>query len=121
MKTIIAGGRDYFLDRDDYNKLIEIHKTMRITEVVSGCAAGTDSCGIMFANMNNIPVTKFKPIWKENGKFNPNAGHIRNEKMAKYADTVVLFPGGSGTNNMHKNAKAYNLMIYDFRENNGLK
>jgi hypothetical protein len=49
------------------------------------------------------------------GKYNALAGHNRNEEMAKYADAVVLFSGGSGTNNMHKTSLKHSLRIFDRR------
>lgn len=37
------------------------------------------------------------------------------KKMAEYAEAVVLFPGGKGTDNMYETAIKHNLVIYDFR------
>jgi predicted Rossmann-fold nucleotide-binding protein len=36
--------------------------------------------------------------------------------MAKYADAVVLFPGGLGTENMLVQAINHNLKIFDWRD-----
>ncbi len=35
--------------------------------------------------------------------------------MAQYADSVILFPGGKGTNHMYDIAVRTNLIIYDYR------
>ena len=110
MKTIIAGGREYLFQAQDIEKLNELKDA--ITEVVSGCARGADTEGEKWADKNNIPVKKFPANWDKWGK---SAGYRRNEEMAKYADAVILFPGGKGTGHMHDIAKRLGLQIYDFR------
>lgn len=114
MRIIIAGGRDYYFKEHDYDWLSDLHDEILITEVVSGKATGADSCGEIWANDNDIPIIPFPAIWKRpNGTLNKVAGHIRNEQMARYADAVVLFPGGNGTANMRKNAIIHGLIIYE--------
>lgn len=108
MKTIIAGGRDYEFNRHDILALDMLSISMPITEVVSGCAKGADTCGEQWAEQEGIPVMKFPAEWDKYGKA---AGHKRNEVMAQYADAVILFPGGKGTANMEQNAIKYNLKI----------
>ena len=105
MKTIIAGGRDYILSQQDYEYL----DTLPITEVVCGCATGADTCGEEWAKRKRIPVERFPADWQRYGK---SAGYIRNEKMAKYAQACVLFPGGKGTKNMEVEAKRHGLKIW---------
>jgi len=126
MKTIIAGGRDYKFSEDDVAFLDSLKGFIK--EVVCGKAKGADTEGENWAKKNNIPVKEFSADWKnvnvENvlvkkgpyGEYNALAGHNRNKKMAEYADAVILFKGGAGTNNMHKVALDHNLRIFDRRE-----
>lgn len=108
MKIIIAGGRDYCFDADDINCLdsIDIH------EVVSGGASGADAWGELYAHTRGLLLTKFMADWKLHGRA---AGPIRNRQMSQYADGVVLFPGGKGTNSMYSEALKAGIKIYDFR------
>lgn len=108
MKTIIAGGRSDHLDPLDRLLLCQLP----ITEVVSGGASGIDEEGERWARERSIPCTVFKADWKT---FKSAAGPIRNAQMAKYADAVVLFPGGPGTQSMYREAVKAKLEIYDFR------
>jgi hypothetical protein len=108
LKVIIAGGRDYQVTLEDWQKLNEIP----ITEVVSGGASGADKGGEQYAEDKQIPVRKFPADWKEHGRA---AGPIRNREMAQYADAVVLFRGGIGTNSMKAEAEKAGIAIYDFR------
>jgi len=111
MILIIAGGRDYELTRQDFDKLDDIQN---VTEVVSGCARGVDKCGEVWAEVNKIPVKRFPADWDLYGQV---AGFKRNVQMALYADALAVFPGGRGTDHMAKTAKAHGLQIYDFRDN----
>lgn len=115
MRLIIAGGRDYYLSEKDYLYLDLLHLSRGVTCVISGCADGADLCGINWANRNGIPVKKFSVTKEDWVKYGKAAGPMRNERMAKVADAVVLFPGGAGTDNMFKQANKYRLDIYDTR------
>lgn len=108
MKTIIAGGRDQKLTEEDIAYL----NMLDITEVVSGCAKGIDTEGEIWANESNIPVKRFPAEWKLYGKV---AGFMRNAQMAEYADVLVAFPGGNGTNHMVNTATKHGLIIHDRR------
>ena len=108
MKTIIAGGRDYVVTARDASKLSDLG----ITEVVSGCCSGADLGGEFWAESRGIDITQFTANWDKHGKA---AGPIRNRQMAEYADAVVLFPGGRGTNSMAKEAHKAGIRIFDLR------
>lgn len=104
MKTIVAGGRDYRLSLSDYHYL----DTLGITEVVSGGARGADEGGEAWARSRGIPVKRFPADWRRYGK---SAGMIRNGEMADYAERLVAFPGGRGTQNMVEQALERGLPV----------
>lgn len=110
MKLIIAGGRAYFLTKQDYAYLDALNKATPITEVICGGATGADDCGCTWARENRLPVRLFLPQWKRYGHI---AGPMRNREMAEYADAVVLFPGGRGTRSMREEALAKGITIYE--------
>lgn len=111
MKLIIAGGRNYIFSSGDY---IRLNKEFagKIEEEVCGDARGADTYGAVWAESLGIPVIHFPADWNGLGK---SAGYIRNVRMADYADAVVLFPGGRGTEHMFNIAKQKDLKIYDWR------
>lgn len=110
MKIIIAGGRDYVFTQEDIQRLDDIKGV--ITEVVCGCAKGADTEGADWARTWGIPVKDFPADWT----LGKGAGHIRNKQMGEYADGVILFKGGKGTENMFKQATRMKLHIWDWRE-----
>lgn len=103
MKLIIAGTR-HFSTWTTYGGYLEdaISRSGwrdEVTEVVTGGAYGVDSLGVVWAEMNGVPSLVFRANWNELGK---TAGPIRNAKMAKYADRLLLLWDGKspGSKNM---------------------
>jgi hypothetical protein len=117
MKLVIAGGRD-FLDGWKFHTLLDrLCKKYHVTEIVSGCQRGADTCGEIYAKSKGLKIKPFPPNW---AKFGLAAGPKRNAQMVAYTDYVFLFPGGSGTDNMREAAKkAGKKIIYDFAEREG--
>ena len=113
MKLIIAGGREYTFRPQDYDRLDQLRHEITITEVVCGGATGADAQGKLWAESYGIPVRVFEADWKRYGL---RAGPLRNIEMAAYADALALFPGGSGTENMLKQARKAGLRIFDCRK-----
>jgi hypothetical protein len=112
MKLIIAGGRHHNFSKEDMDKLDLLESAVHIEEVVSGgCPTGADNWGEVWADSKNIPTKIFKADWSKHGKA---AGPLRNKAMAEYADGVVLFPGGKGTESMLKEAKKAGIKVVNF-------
>jgi len=95
VRLIIAGGRDYQLTTEDQLFLESL--LPRITCVVSGGARGADAAGERFAKHFGLPLRQFPAQWDKYGK---SAGYRRNEQMAEFADAMVVFPGGRGSQHM---------------------
>lgn len=111
MKTIIAGSRNISSFASIEQAIAE--SGFDISLVISGCARGVDQLAEKWAEMNNIPVCKFPPDWKQ---FKRGAGPVRNRQMAEFADAcIVLWDGKSlGTKNMINLAKKYGLNLFIF-------
>ena len=108
MRVIIAGSRDIA----DYNLVIEAISSspFKITTIVSGGARGVDKLGERWAKEHDRRVKKFYADWDVYGKA---AGHIRNVRMAKYADALIAVWDGKsrGTRDMIDVADLYGLKI----------
>ncbi len=126
IKTIIAGGRNINYSEPLLDSIRE--SGFEITEVVSGTAKGVDKLGEEWALNNLIPVISFPADWSDLtspdavvryskfGKpYNAVAGHLRNEKMAEYADSLILIWDGSssGSSDMLRRAKIHGLKIHE--------
>lgn len=129
MKVIVAGGRYYNLTEEDKKYLLSKVKDETITTLICGMASGVD---IQTYNLLKevVPCEEYPALWddlsvipcnikytKQRKPYNSLAGPNRNAKMAENAEAVILFPGGTGTDNMYKQSKKYGLkIIKDMRE-----
>jgi len=109
-RLIIAGGRDRKLSCNEYQMLAEL---LPVGEVVSGGARGVDRCGESWAKHHCLKVKVFFPDYTGYWRVAPL---LRNEKMAEYSTALAIFPGGFGSADMLRRARAHRLTIYDFRK-----
>lgn len=127
MKLIVAGSRQF----NDYILLQRVLDTIRpgldgvkpgetIEEIVSGGANGADKLGERYARQRGYKLKAYPAQWYPNGKFDPEAGKKRNEKMALYADYLVAFDLGTpGTRDMIARMKAKGKPMLIFRKCDG--
>jgi len=106
MIVIVAGGRDHTVTLEEGKEVRRLLEELNATEVVSGAAPGVDTWAI---EKLHYPYTVFNAQWDKYGKA---AGPIRNGHMASYADALIALPGGKGTANMIKQARAKGLKVY---------
>ena len=102
MKVIVAGSRTI----TDYEvvKRILLNHLDEISMLISGCAKGVDTHGLLFAHEYNIPTTKdkFKITKEEWRKYGKQARHLRNLKMGKEGEKLIAIheKGSRGTQDM---------------------
>jgi hypothetical protein len=65
---------------------------LQVEEIVSGGAAGVDSCAAEYAHHHGIKLTVFLPEYERYGR---GAPIIRNKKIVDYADKIIAFWDGS--------------------------
>jgi predicted Rossmann-fold nucleotide-binding protein len=108
MKILVCGGRHY----SDYKKVKAVLDEQPITTIVHGGASGADQLAHQYAREKTIPVVVYPADWKTHGRA---AGPIRNKEMLdmEAPDIVIAFPGGSGTQNMVKQAQQRNIKVIE--------
>lgn len=138
MKLIIAGGRSYTFTQKDFERLDAIHEKFGVAEVVCGTPwdpkkkkppVGADQWGAFWANERGIPVKDMPAEWdniarpgaiiryrRDGTPYDVVAGPYRNGRMAEYGDAAALFPGGTGTASMYREAQKAGIQIFDYRE-----
>lgn len=111
-RVIVCGGRDF----DDYDAGITALDRINmergpIAMVVHGNARGADMIGSAWACRNRVREWVFPAEWAKYGK---SAGPRRNKQMlGSGAKLVIAFPGGRGTRNMMKQAKAVGIEVLE--------
>ena len=110
MKVLVCGGRNFNDPLTLGSWLGGIHKDHGITEIIHGGASGADHMAGEFARWQGIPIRVFTPMWRTHGKA---AGPIRNKQMIDVGkpDLVIAFPGGRGTADMVKQARAAGIRV----------
>lgn len=112
---LIFGGRAI----NEAKALSFLKRKFSITEslIVSGCAKGADTAGILFAEHYGLSLKLFPANWD---KYKNRAGPIRNRAMAKEPIThAIMFPGGTGTYDMFQLLQSKNsVRLYIVRTKN---
>lgn len=112
MRILVCGGRDLDEDRQAaiINYLFRMNDDCKITSIIHGGAAGADSAADRAAQLLSVPAVVYRASWRKYGKA---AGPIRNQRMLDEGkpDIVVAFPGGRGTADMVRRAKAHGVPV----------
>lgn len=108
MRVIVCGGRNYA----NGPQIVKTLGALHITALAHGGASGADDLARIYALMAGIPTTEYPPRWGEHGKA---AGPIRNQRMLDEfkPDAVVAFPGGRGTADMVRRARAADVRVIE--------
>lgn len=108
MKILVCGGRKY-ADKTKLWVTLYAIAYERDDIIIHGDAPGADSLAGAWAQDSGIQEVKCPANWKLHGR---SAGIRRNHSMLLLQpDLVLAFPGGPGTANMIKLAKAANIEV----------
>lgn len=108
MRVLVCGGRDY----NDIERFASVFLGKRVTFIIEGGALGADNLARNWALRNDVPFRTYHADWKTHGRA---AGPIRNQRMLDEGkpDLVVAFPGGRGTADMVRRAKAALIPVHE--------
>jgi YspA, cpYpsA-related SLOG family len=103
--TVIAvtGGRKYSDRETVFRTLDDINARYHPMMLIVGDATGADALAVTWAVLRDVPYRIFYAKWNTYGRA---AGPIRNRDMLKFADRLVAFPGGAGTQDCTKAAES---------------
>lgn len=106
MKVLVTGGRDYNDPACVYRYLTQLAPKV----IVHGHATGADALADTWALHYAVEVRRYPADWKAHGRA---AGPIRNQQMldVEKPDVVLAFPGGRGTADMVRRAKAAGIKV----------
>ena len=110
-RVLVTGGRNFC----DFRLVYKILDFIKPKCIIHGGASGADSLADRYARELKIPLIVYPAQWnlyKRPGRKNP-AGFIRNQQMIDEGKPtlLVVFPGGSGTQDMVKRAKINSIPI----------
>ncbi len=110
MKLGIVGSRkldDYQIVEDAINKYFK-----NVSFIISGGAQGTDSLGILYAQIHKIPYLEHLPDLKKYKDF-AQAAMARNTLVVEDSDAIIAFWDGksAGTKDSINKAKSSNTPL----------
>ena len=110
MRVLVTGGRDYSDRESVFFELHGLAEKYGWLTVIQGGATGADALAREWAELCYHGLVSVKANWT---KFGPSAGPMRNEKMlvSGKPDLVLAFPGGRGTADMVRRAKAAGVPV----------
>lgn len=108
MRVIVCGGRAY----DDAMRVRDTLDALGIMDLATGGADGADELAGQWAILHSVPLQIYRADWAKHGRA---AGPIRNQQMLDEfkPDAVVAFPGGRGTADMVRRAKAAGVRVVE--------
>lgn len=110
MRVLVCGGRDYDDQFSVNGALNGIWDDFGpITTIIEGGANGADRCARRWAIKHHVRWETFDADWSLGKK----AGPIRNQRMIDEGkpDLVAAFPGGRGTAELVRRAKAAGIEV----------
>lgn len=111
LTLIVCGGRDYKDSRAVYWALDQVRSKRGVAKIMHGGARGADALADSWADQSGAEVQVFDADWEQHGKA---AGPVRNQAMADAgADGCIAFPGGRGTADMVRRAKAAGIKVWE--------
>ena len=120
MRVLVCGGRTFGArdgEADVLRRFLDdFAKARGVTVVIEGGARGADRLVREWAYRAGLEVRTFPADWARRGKF---AGPIRNKRMLEQGrpDVVVAFPGGRGTADMTRKARAAGVEVVKVDKN----
>jgi len=121
LRVLVCGGRDY-TDRARVHRELTLLcgdvseerplGTVHLTIIHGACPTGADALADNWAVVNWASLVEFPADWKTHGRA---AGPIRNQRMLDEGkpDLVLAFPGGRGTADMVRRAKAAGVRVIE--------
>jgi predicted Rossmann-fold nucleotide-binding protein len=109
---LVCGGRNYTDKARLSATLNELLHARGIIRIIAGGAKGADTLAEEWAKACGVPCYVYMANWAKLGR---NAGPIRNQQMLDEGkpNLVVAFPGGRGTADMVRRARAAGIEVIE--------
>jgi hypothetical protein len=105
-RILVCGGRTF----NDHAAFARVMEGREPAVIINGGAAGADRLARMWAGYRTIATFTFPADWERMGA---SAGPRRNQRMIDEGmpDLVIAFPGGRGTADMVRRARAAGIAV----------
>lgn len=110
-RLLVCGGRDFDDEAAAFRALDAADAQRRVELVIHGGATGADALAGRWAAARHRKCEVYRADWENRGKV---AGPERNARMLAEGrpNGILALPGGRGTANMVRKAKAFGLPVW---------
>lgn len=111
-RILVCGGRDYADQALLFGVLDMEAEQAPIYTIIQGGADGADRLARLWCHSRKCRFENYPADWRTHGRA---AGPIRNQQMLDEGrpTKVIAFPGGRGTADMVRRAKAASVPVYE--------
>src|SRR6478736_3076638 len=111
-RILVCGGRDYDDQAMLFGVLDMMAEQMPIHRIIQGGADGADRLARLWCHSRKCAYENYPADWRKHGR---GAGPIRNQEMLDDGQPtkVVAFPGGRGTADMVRRARAAGVEVIE--------
>lgn len=114
LRVLVCGGRDYTNYAAVARALDAVRAESPIDCIIHGNARGADTCAANWAYGRRDLGVRCFAVPAQWAKYGKRAGPIRNQQMLGMGvDLVVAFPGGDGTRDMVRRARAAGVKVHE--------
>lgn len=124
MRVLVCGGRNYADRNRVFSELTALSGditdetplgTVHLTIIHGACSTGADRWADEYAVVHWCRFEEYPADWDAHGRA---AGPIRNQRMIDEGkpDLVMAFPGGRGTADMIRRARAAGIPVKEIKE-----
>ena len=114
-RLVVTGGRDYRDREAVFRQLSACRRSaartgMTLVVIHGGCPTGADYWASLWCQRKGVLERRYDADWK---RYGISAGPRRNEEMLalEQPDMVLAFPGGRGTADCVRRARARGLLV----------
>jgi hypothetical protein len=115
VRVVVCGGRNFRSPAQVFRALDRLHAEHRFTDLMQGgCPTGVDRFAKEWRQTKpEIQGWTCEADWDRYGR---SAGPRRNTRMAEWKpDLVIAFPGGDGTADMVRKARAAGIPVHEIK------
>lgn len=110
MRVLVCGGRDFNDCGLIFDTLDSLARAEIVDCIIEGDVPGADRIAGAWAKRRRVDLNLYPADWRKHGRA---AGPIRNQQMldAGKPHMVIAFPGGTGTADMVRRARAAGVPV----------
>jgi len=115
IRVVVSGGRDHVPTDEQREHVIATLRALNATHLVTAGDRGVDRWAETLGRALGLEIERHLPDWETQGR---RAGYLRNVKMLRDAQGLILLPGASKEEHLRRTAATSKVPTWDFGDPN---